>query len=335
VSAAGCTPVADESTDGNSTGNWDPEPVEEGFEASAVEPMITSDQMRKKLGANSQAKFERNGRAFISAMLANSGANSLKPLAGQPLKMIDLSNTEISNLEPLNGMPLEQIGMLSTSVKDLSPLKGAPLKLLDASRTPIADLAPIAGMTTLTHVYLEKSQVEDVSPLQGLELQALYLNDCPVSKLFALRGKTFQELNLSGTKITSLDDVATMNVTGILWFRDTEISDLSPIANNSYVSLDLQGTKVTDLAPLANMRSLQRLNISETEITDLTPLKDLALMRLIFNPKKITTGLEVIREMRSIRELDTTFDGIAKPKSPAQFWEEFDASKKPTEQGTE
>lgn len=285
--------------------------------------MVTAAEMRQLLGANENARFEKTGRHFTTAMLGSSGVKSLDPLAGQPLRMLDLTKTAVSDLTPLTGAPLEKLVMVETPVRDLTPLAGMPLDLLDASRTEVEDIAPVASMTRLEELYLEGAKVRDLTPLKDSRVAKLWLNGCPIESLEPLRGKSFIELNLCDTAITELELIGTMNL-GTLWLRNTAVTDLSPLRKLSLVSLDLQGTPVSDLGPLSEIPTLERLNISRTKVTDLTPLAGLPLTRLIFTPGRISAGIEAIRAMRTLRELDTSFEGTAQALAPSEFWERFD-----------
>ncbi|SFH79977.1 leucine-rich repeat domain-containing protein [Planctomicrobium piriforme] len=301
-------------------------PVSQESQTASPTRMIPADEMRKQLGANSEAQFERSGPAYIAASLSKSGATTLEPLRGQPLKMLDLTQTKISDLTPLEGMPLEKLAMIGCPVANLKPLAGMPLVLLDASETQVSDIAPVATLSKLRELYLEKAKVGDLSPLAGVELDKLWLNFCPVEDLTPLKGKHLTELNLCNTPIRSLDVIPTMEI-GTLWLRETPVTDISPLVSQKLVSLDLQGTGVKDLSPLREMKTLERLNIAGSDVTDLTPLAGLQLSRLVFSPEKITTGLEVVRGMKSLRQLDTSFEGTAPAKTPSEFWELYDSGK--------
>ncbi len=87
--------------------------------------------------------------------------------------------------------------------------------------------------------------------------------------------------------------------------------------------LNLLGTGVTDLEPLRGM-PLKFLWLNETPVSDLTPLKGLSLKRLIFTPGRITKGLEIIREMKSIREIGPSFENRM---NPSQFWNLYSEGK--------
>jgi len=61
---------------------------------------------------------------------------------------------------------------------------------------------------------------------------------------------------------------------------------------------------------------------------DLGPLESLKLTRLIFTPGRITAGIEQVRAMKSLRELDSDFKPDKRPTlSPAEFWSLYDAGK--------
>ena len=302
------------------------QPSETSAEETADEDrVLTADEMREALGANENAQFEKTGRKFTVALLTNSGATSLEPLKGQPLKVIDVSQTRITDLSPLAGMPLENIGLAETKISDISPLKGMQLKHIDATRSEVADISALAGMTQLSHVYFEGAKVKDISPLKSAPLKAVWLNGCPIEDLSPLEGKNLEELNLCDTTLQNLDTVKTMKL-GTLWMRNTNVKNLTPIADHGLVSLDVQGSAIDDLAALAQMTSLKRLNIAETEVTDLSPLAGLSLDRLIFSPEKITAGINAVRNMVSLRAIDTAFDGAApQPMSPPEFWAKYDA----------
>lgn len=105
------------------------------------------------------------------------------------------------------------------------------------------------------------------------------------------------------------------------------MTDLTPLVNTQLTSLDIQGTPVTDLAPLCKMPGLERLNIAGSAVTDVRPLAQLRLSRLILTPSKIKEGLEVIRAMPSLNQIDLQFEEGVPTRTPEQFWADYDAGK--------
>jgi len=101
----------------------------------------------------------------------------------------------------------------------------------------------------------------------------------------------------------------------MLWLTDTPVSDIAPLAKCPLVSLTLHRTSVTDVSPLAGT-ALQRLHIGETDVTDLSPLRGMRLTRLVFDPDKITKGIEVLAELPALQEVGTKFEEGANDLAP-------------------
>ncbi|MBX3447971.1 MAG: hypothetical protein KF777_00340 [Planctomycetaceae bacterium] len=208
------------------------------------------------------------------------------------------------------------------SVTSLAPLAGLKLEYLGLRGCPVNDLAPLRGMP-IQELYLEGTKVTDLSALAGMPLRTLWLNESPVADLGPIAESGISYLNLLGTKVENLTPLAKLPLDS-LWLNDTPVSDISPLRSLKLVSLTLHRSAVEDLSPLAAMGTLQRLHIAETPVQDLTPLANLRLQRLIFSPEKITAGLDAIRKMPSLTELDIEF---REPQrwSPDEFWQRHDA----------
>ena len=248
-----------------------------------------------------------------------SSFTDLSPLKGMPLTSLNLQQChQVTDLTPLKGMPLTSLNVVYTKVTALSPLKGMPLTSLDLRGTQVTDLSPLKGMA-LTSLNLTCTKVTDLSPLKGMPL--LQLNFAgygdflvEVSDLSPLKGMALTSLDLQGTKVTDLTPLKGMPLTK-LNLRGIQVRDLSPLAGMPLTELYLQGTPVTDLTPLKGMQ-LWKLDLSGTLVTDLSPLKGMPLGRLDFDPKKITNGMDVIREMKT-----SPINGM----SAADFWKRYDA----------
>ncbi len=288
--------------------------------------MIAAETMRRELKANSGANFDRVGADYVGAYLAESGAKTLDPLKGQPLRILDATKTEISDLTPLAGMPLETLILIGCPVTDLKPLAGLPISSLDVSQSKVTNLSGVEALSQLREFYLEGTGVSDLGALRAVPVEKLWLAETAVVDLRPLAGKTLTELNLCQTRVADLSPLATSHLR-TLWLRDSAITDLAPLSRQKLVSLDFQDTAVADLSPLQEMTSLERLNLAGSKVTDLRPLEKLTLTRLIFSPERITAGIETIRGMSSLREIDTSFDGARPVMGASEFWENYDAGK--------
>jgi Leucine-rich repeat (LRR) protein len=87
--------------------------------------------------------------------------------------------------------------------------------------------------------------------------------------------------------------------------------------------LDCQLTNVTDLSALKGM-PLAHLECDHTNVSDLSPLQGMNLTTAIFSPGRITTGIDSIRQMKSLTSIGTS--GRNEDKfPPEEFWKKYDA----------
>jgi len=209
-----------------------------------------------------------------------------------------------------------------SGLKDISPLKGLPLKFLTLKNCPVSDLSALQGMP-LEELALEETSVIDLGPLSESPLRSLWLNNAPVSDLKPLSNLPLTSLNLLGTKVSDLAPLRSMPLE-MLWLNETQVADLSPLAECPLQSLTAHKTPVSDISVVRQLPTLQRLHIGETEVADLRPLAGLRLTRLIFTPARITQGIEVVRQMDTLQELDVE---LREPQrwSPEEFWRRYDA----------
>jgi hypothetical protein len=85
-----------------------------------------------------------------------------------------------------------------------------------------------------------------------------------------------RDLNLSNTKITSLEPIKNMAGMQNLDLSNTMITSLELIKNMvGMETLSLSGTKITSLELIKNMAGMQILELRGTEIADLGPIADL------------------------------------------------------------
>jgi len=177
---------------------------------------------------------------------------------------------------------------------------------------------------------LERTQAKDLSKIEGLPLQELRLNFTNVRDISPVKNMPLKFLNLQKTPVSDISVVSTLDSLNTLWLNDTPVKDLSPLNGLSLESLDLSGTPVTDLSPISGMTSLKRLNIARSAVTDVTPLEGLRLQRIILHPGKITKGLDVVRNMTSLRHMHVEMQ--PRPSDflpPAVFWRLYEMGQLP------
>ena len=107
--------------------------------------------------------------------------------------------------------------------------------------------------------------------------------------------------------------------------RDTQVTDagLAKFRDCKNLSgLYLDHTKVSDEG-LANFKGtpLTSLSIHDTDITDLTPLQGMPLEDIHLTSKNITKGLDILRDMKSLKTIGIEFN---QSWPAAEFWQRHD-----------
>ena len=221
----------------------------------------------------------------------------------------------------IEGGTVRQVSLRAAGVIDISPVSAlVGLQRLSCTGGPLSDLSPLKGMK-LTALIIGGTQVSDLSPLKGMKLQKLEAQVIPVSDLTPLQGMPLTSLDLHGLhRVTDLKPLTGMpleylNLTGF------PVKDLSVLEGmTSLQRLVLSQMPISDLTALSSLR-LTELCIDGTEVSDLTPLKDMPLSFIRLTPQKITQGLDVLRDMQSLKRIAT--EG-GKVWPAAEFWDRYD-----------
>lgn len=256
--------------------------------------------------------------------LSDSPVSDVSFIKEMALTTLDLSGTKVENFSALKNVPLTSLTLDRLTISDLTPLKGLKLTSLSLAGTGVSDLTPLQGMPLKTLV-LTNSKVFDAKPLQGLPLTTLLLDSTPLADLTGLLGLPLMNLNVSNTKISHLAALAGMPLEQLSINR-TQIKDLSALKSMRLSILQMDRVPVSDLKPLIKM-PLTYLVISGTEIRDVSLLKDLPLERLVLPNTKGLKGLEVLKEMTSLREIGYDPDPNIHGQTPAAFWKKIEAGK--------
>ena len=103
-------------------------------------------------------------------------------------------------------------------------------------------------------------------------------------------------------------------IDGIQFFTMTYVEGM-PLAD-----LGIHETAVSDLAILKGM-PLEKLHFYDSCVTDLTPLQGMRLKKIGLTPKNITQGLDVLRDMKSLKTIGI---GYEQDWQAVKFWERYD-----------
>jgi len=216
--------------------------------------------------------------------------------------------------------PDQQVEAVSKKLKELNPAfdgkltgwDGEPSSIRDGKVTDvkfnsdgITDLSPLQGFPSLRRLNIsgqgQNQTLRDLSPLQGMRL----------TELVCIRNLVDDLSPLHGMRLESL------------YCGKTHVSDLKPLEGMPLVLLDCGSTWVSDLTPVKKL-PLKRLWLMSTNVSDLTPLAELNLNEILFTPKNMTKGMDILREMKTLQTIGTDADNRYSYPA-AEFWKKYDA----------
>ena len=231
----------------------------------------------------------------------------LSALKGMKLTSLNLEGcSSLTSLKGIEGMPLTALDARCRALRgDLSALKGMKLTQLNLEGcSSLTSLKGIEGMP-LTYLNIKHTRLSDLTPLKGMGLTGLGLKDCRALQgdLSALKGMKLTRLDLHGcSSLTSLKGIEGMKLTSL---------------NLNVCSL------LTSLKGIEGM-GLTELGIVDAGVSDLSGLRGMMLERFYFTPKKITKGIEIIRGMKSIKQIGVRSEWKYW-MTPEEFWKRYDA----------
>jgi formylglycine-generating enzyme required for sulfatase activity len=229
----------------------------------------------------------------------------------------------------------------------------------DEPNGQLVDLTPLKDMnlSALTYLVLWNTKVGDAGMAYFKDckgLNGLGLNYTHVSDAGLVHFKNCKDLMRLGLGHTKVSDAGLANFKDcknliVLWLADAQVGDAGMVHFQdckALMDLNLAGTKVSDVglahfkdcknlkhlyvdrtqvgdAGLANFKGmrLMALNIDDTAITDLTSLQGMPLEHIRLTPKNITRGLDVLRDMKSLKTIGIRWD---QAWPAAEFWERYD-----------
>ncbi len=272
-----------------------------------------------------KGEFEMEGGKIVSVRLSSPCVSDYSPLRGLPLRALyayDLPDPSV-----LAGMKLQVFEGNASAVTDWSVLKGMPIEVLLLNGTGVItdfgflqgmklkrfwvgpatnfNLALLRGMP-LEMVSLRFWPGDDLTPLQGLPMRSLGLLNCPNLRNFApLKG-----LALTYLKLEMLPHLKDLSFLSNMQLRNFHISGVPALDPDLSV---LRGMPLVDVV----------INNNGVPVTDLSPLADSPLKTLVFDPMKVTQGIDAIRKIKTLERIRGEDGSTYLPA--AEFWKKYDA----------
>jgi serine/threonine protein kinase/Leucine-rich repeat (LRR) protein len=227
-------------------------------------------------------------------------ANSSTTTSASPTKLFMHDPAFPQWMAQVQALPAdEQVKAVSKKLVELNP--GFDGKIADWSgNLPTIEKGMVKGIVFVAE------NVTDISPVRALaSMRYLSCSGVP--------GRQGALSDLSPLKGMSLVN---------LHFYSTRVSDISPLQGMQLTEVSCGATQVSDLSPLKGM-PLTKMVCDLTLVSDLSPLAGMNLTEFAFTPKNITTGLDVIRQMKSLKTIGLR--GTSDKFSPDEFWKRYDA----------
>jgi serine/threonine protein kinase len=229
--------------------------------------------------------------------------------------------------------------IVTDNVTDIAPIRvWSALRVLESRGGMLLwDLTPLKGMNlaTLTDLNLEHAHVTDagLAPFKNCKnLRCLQLGgtregvtDAGLAHFKDCKNLTKLELWVTGVTDAGLAHFKDCKNLTALSVAETGVSNAGLVhfkdCKNLTV-LDIVCPRVSD-AGLRQFKGipLTVLKINKTGITDLTPVQGMPLEDIRLTPKNITRGLDILRDMKSLKTIGISWD---KSWLAAEFWERYD-----------
>jgi hypothetical protein len=286
---------------------------------------VREELMRRNLGFDGQLEYKIEDGVVVAFGIVTDKVTDIAPIrVFSALRVLDCSGTYtdepnglLEDLTPLQGMNLAgltYLNLCNTKVGDAGLgifNRCKNLRELNLWNTKITDVGltnfeECKGLTTLN---LADTKVGDMGLAHFKDckrLEVLYLNNSKVTDMGLANFKDCKKLTKLQMGDTQITDA------GLVHFQDCK----------ALAHLYLHRTKVSD-AGLTKFKSLPLpvLWIHSTGITDLTALQDMPLEDIRLTPKNITKGLDILRDMKSLKTIGVDWN----QSWPApEFWERYD-----------
>jgi hypothetical protein len=146
-----------------------------------------------------------------------------------------------------------------------------------------------------------------------ITLQSVNLSGTKVASVEPLKGLTaLQSLDLSDTPVASVEPLKGLTALQMLYLSGTQVASVEPLKGlTALQSLDLSGTPVASVEPLKGLTALQSLDLSGTQVASVEPLKGLTALQMLYLSGTKVASVEPLKGLTALRELDLNGTPVA------------------------
>jgi Leucine-rich repeat (LRR) protein len=226
------------------------------------------------------------------------------------ISYIDLNSRKVQSLEGIEHITnLRNLYLYGNNITDVAPLaKLNNLEWLELRNNKISDVSPLGGLSNLEYLYLEGNPIDDLSALSGLtklvdfsflgcnnlkDAETKLMNTKQVvsivdanleeaikaklgkktGKISVLDAVSISELDISGTKINSLEGIQYFKNLRYINISNCEVDDIKPLSSlKGLMTVNLTNNKIVDISSLEQLTNLHHLYLNGNPVKDISVL---------------------------------------------------------------
>ncbi len=216
-----------------------------------------------------------------------------------------LAESGSQNGDPYNGM--DEVEMIDSDPRLSYEFTIPTPENYEGEKNDLSNFSVLAGLTQLTHLYINNTGCSDIGFLSGLiNLTDLYIGYNSITNISVLANLSgLRNLSLNSNPISDISPISGLANLYYLSNSYNNISDLSYVSTLTNLQyLYVYGNGINNLAPIQNLNNLSRLGISSNNITDASLLVNkTSLVRLYMGNNPIG-DLSFLNNLTQLTGLD-------------------------------
>lgn len=175
-------------------------------------------------------------------------------------------------------------------------------------------LEDLRYFVTLEKLTIEGRSIDDLSVLSAMtQMKDLALRNCILSGSLDVLEKmdALEHLTISGSGLSSLEDIAPLTSLVTLDLSENAIGDISALSGlTGLEELYLSGNAVRDLTPISGMSLLSVLDVSKNGLTSIAPVVSCTRLNKLFLDGNSITDISPAGQLLSLTDLSAASNAL-------------------------
>jgi len=187
--------------------------------------------------------------------------------------------------------------------------------------TFFADLSPLNSLKNLERLSFVKTKIPDLSFFENKNLKSLRIANAGVDSFSSVPGlfamSYLQELDLTGNKISALNDLLIYKKLKVIKLGKNNISDLSVLAELKDLEvIEAFNNSLVSLEPILNLTQLRELLVANNGITSPENLANWPELKMAILSNNQLTNLDFLKKSKKIKRIRTYRNPLTKSEQP-------------------